>query len=411
VRDENGDPRALIQVVLSSVGMGFDRFTGTDDQGGYRFDHVREGSVVVQVCEFDGGEQLTRCASARATVVAGATQVLDLSLPALAEIDGTVFAPDGVTPVPDALVTLESFTGAGPIGFFSRAVSAGPDGHYAVAAVPVGGVRVTASDPADSSRFGRVSVDLPSAGATADVTLGSSVPLPLGLDGADGFAYDVGCQGDIVTGGTLDGRLARSYQSAYSLRIDGTPFPCAPAAAPEDNLRELALGPVSLAGLQVTRKAFVPPSGRFVRLLEILSNPGESDVTVTVEITGNLASGTATRIVVPPSETELTYSVTDDAGPCCRPVLSHVFGGRNASVSVSSAQFENGVLSYRWDLTVPAQSTIILMHFAAQREPEDSRGAVDQARALAELSDSDVFRGMTFEEVFQVVNFELGGEG
>lgn len=58
-------------------------------------------------------------------------------------------------------------------------------------------------------------------------------------------------------------------------------------------------------------------------------------------------------------------------------------------------------------MTVPAGQTVMLMHFAIQRDSTDTTGATAQAITLANLSDSDALTGMTLVEKAQVLNFNI----
>ena len=182
---------------------------------------------------------------------------------------------------------------------------------------------------------------------------------------------------------------------------------CPGAGLLEENGREVAIGPVARSGLRATRKVFVPPSGGFARYLEILTNPTTQAITVPVEMEGYLGSDDRTRVVVAPSETNNTFAVTDQQGECCDPALAHVFGGPNAAVALTSSQFVNGnsVIRYRWQVTVPPGATVILMHFAVQREVLDTAGAQAQAQALVSLTDPNALVGMSADEKAAVVNF------
>ena len=61
--------------------------------------------------------------------------------------------------------------------------------------------------------------------------------------------------------------------------------------------RQFLLGPSSMRGLKVYRKVFVPGDDGFVRYLELLVNPGSSDVAVTVGLETDLGSDLSSRLV------------------------------------------------------------------------------------------------------------------
>jgi len=114
--------------------------------------------------------------------------------------------------------------------------------------------------------------------------------------------------------------------------------------------------------------------------------------------------------VVAPSATSFTYAVTDQSGICCDPLLAHVFGGASPRVPVSALQFTNNNdnIFYRWDsLTIQPGQTVILMHFAVQRDPADLTGTKAQAASLSNLTDPNALTGMTASEKAAVLNFNI----
>lgn len=392
---------------LTSTGLAFDRFGRADAQGVYRFDRVALGDFTVQA--MDGATGLSASESGN-LAAPGDTATIDLTLPATGTVMGTVFAGGGVTPVAFANVTLENVAGSGPRGFFRRGVTADSVGHYEATGIPVGTVRVTATDPSSFQNGGFAEGTLAPAGvATIDVTFGSVAAFTFNLDGADGFRYDVDCDGELDNGGTSDGTRYNAYFGAYFLRIGSRYFPCFNLGRLEDAGREVSIGTGAMAGLNITRKVFVPAAGGFARFLEELSNPTNGARTVVVNMQGFLGSDDSTRVVVSPASTGNTYAVTDGPGLCCNPALAHVFAGPGAAVGVDSVHFVSGVgdFSYRWSVTVPAGGTVILMHFAVQRDVADAAGAEAQAQALVSLGDPNALAGMSDEERAQVVNFRV----
>jgi hypothetical protein len=408
VFDANDNVVPLAFVSLSSSGLAdFTRTARAGAQGRYQIERVALGSVFLQACDF---VTTGLCGSAAGTLAAeGEVATIDIRLPATGTVQGTVFGSDGSTPVPNAAVVFQSFSSGGPFGFVQRSVTADASGNYQLAGVPAGPARVTANDPADFYAVGIADGTVAPAEVTViDVTLGSAVRFPFDLDGEDGFRYDVGCTGELGEGGTSDGRLDPAYEGAYELHVNGRSLGCAAAGLLEDDGREVVVGPFGLGSLNVTRKVFVPATGGFARYLELLSNPTSVPVTVAVQVNSELDSGSRTRVVVSPAATGDTFAVTDQGGFCCDPALAHVFGGPGA-LAVSATQFEDGEddIFYRWEVTVPPGETVILMHFAVQREVSDTAGAQAEAEALVALSDVDALAGMSTEERDQVANFVL----
>jgi len=157
------------------------------------------------------------------------------------------------------------------------------------------------------------------------------------------------------------------------------------------------------------RKIFVPLTGGFARYLEIFSNPTGVSITAQVEVGSNLGSDGRTRIVVAPSVTNNTFAVTAQNDRCCDPALAHIFGEPTAPVAVIETRFVDGDdnIFYRWNMTIPADQTVILMHFAVQRDVLDTAGAQAQAEELVDLTDPNALVGMSLDEKSHVLNFNI----
>ena len=283
--------------------------------------------------------------------------------------------------------------------------------------VPVGNVRVTGVELDSFGLFkpplGLTTGTLDASGPTTiNVTIGNasgpswSVP-PTNLDGADGFRYDIPCDGQEFVGGTSNGSL-RAYFGAFNLFLNSNSYPCPLSIfAGPAGTRGVDFGPFGFGGIEVTRKVFSPSAGGFVRYLEVLSNPTHANLPVSVKIESGLI---ATNIAVAPSDTNSTYAVVDSGGQvCCPPALGFVFGGIGAGLAASATRFVNQDQNiwYRWDVTVPAGKTVILMHFGIQRDVTDTNGVQTQAQALVNLTDPDALDGMSATEKSEVVNFGI----
>jgi hypothetical protein len=421
VFDSSGNPQPFASVALSSDGIGFDRFTNSDGLGVYRFDRVPLGSLSVQAV-IPNANQVNVYATASGFITTdGQILNLNVTLPASSSVSGTVFGPDGITPVTGAGVSLVNLDSFGPQGFFQSNTFSDALGNYQLDFAQAGTVQLAAADSSNPDTAGIVTVQLPATQPlNANITLGNGFifgfPLfqTLNMDGADNFRYDVQCDGSLSDGGTIDGTFNDAYDGTYLLNLSSNlfsrQFPCLSAGLLDTNGRQVALGYVTLGDLQITRKIYSPASGGFARYLEVLKNPGVAPVTTSVAISGNLGSDSDTRIVVAPSATGLTYAVTDQSGFCCDPLLGHVFSGVTPHVPVSALQFTNSndTIFYRWDnITIQPGQTVIFMHFAVQRDPDDLPGVTAQAVALRNLTDPNALTGMTVSEKAAVLNFNI----
>jgi len=142
-----------------------------------------------------------------------------------------------------------------------------------------------------------------------------------------------------------------------------------------------------------------------VRMLDSVTNPTASDVTVTMVVAATLPSSTSTHVVVAPGPST-PYAVTDGGA---KPALAHVFGGAGAAVSPSAVHVVDGDprLSYAWTVTIPPGQTISVMHFSAQRDVADRAGAAATADALSMLTDVNALAGLTNEERARIINFRV----
>jgi len=415
VRDNNGNPAPFAQVALASTGISFNLFSNTDSLGAYKFTRVPLGPFTVQAFLGVNG---TLANGDGALLTDGQVAIVDITMPATGTVFGSVFAADGLTPVANPFVALVSLDSFGPEGNFSRQTFADSLGNYQINGVQVGTVQVAATDFTTASAgvaSGVLTSDTP---LNLNITFGNAISFQqvgvVNLDGADGFRYDISCDGELNDGGTVSRQYNDAYDGMYQATLSGPnfvrQFPCLNAGTMDSSGRQFILGPVALHNLQVTRKIFSPAAGGFARYLEEIQNPGTSPVVVSMTISGNLGSDNSTRIVVAPSQTNFTYAVTDQNGICCDPLLAHVFAGASSTLAAPTVQFipTNDNVSYRWDnVTIPAGQTAILMHFAVQRPPSDLTGTKSQAASLVNLTDPNALVGMSAAEKAAVANFVI----
>jgi hypothetical protein len=413
VRDSNGNPVPFTSVALATTATSFNLFGGTDSLGVYRFTRVPLGPFTVQAALF---ANQTFATVDGAISTDGQVVTLDVNMPATGTVFGTVFGSDGLTPAVNPFVSAVSIDSFGPEGNFFGQTTADALGNYQIDGVQVGSLQVAASDQSGTSGGAATGVLTAGAPLNLNITLGNAISFQrfgiVNLDGADGFRYDVSCDGELNDGGTVDRNFNDAYDGMYQASLSGPDFvrqfPCLNAATFEAAGRQLVLGPVTVHNLQVSRKIFSPAAGGFARYLEVLQNPGTTPVVVSLTISGNLGSDNNTRVVVAPSQTNFTYAVTDQNGICCDPLLAHVFSGASSTLAVPTVQFvtTNDNVFYRWDsISIPAGQTVLLMHFAVQRPPSDLTGTKAQAASLVNLTDQNALSGMSAAEKAAVANF------
>jgi hypothetical protein len=205
------------------------------------------------------------------------------------------------------------------------------------------------------------------------------------------------------------------------------------ACATEEGGRERVYPVVTIGGLQVQRKIFVPPSGLpGARILNLITNPGTSPVTTSVQVgdtqsddnSGDLGSDSDTAVRASSSGDSLLttadlWAVTsDDATSNSDLALAHVFDGMGGAdridfvtlTGTDSDPADN--LAYRWDaVTIAPGETAAFMSFEVQQgvagasAPTENANAASQAAAWQSASPSILYEGMTDAEIKGVRNW------
>ena len=405
--DAAGIPVGPGYLILTADSLSSTPFVQSDPTGLYKFAQVPVGRVTIQACDL----LHTGLCRTVTTVVDAAGSTLDIFLPALAAVDGFVFAPDGVTPVPNAGIHILNTDNTGPFtGPRESFAAAGPTGHYHVDGITVGTVVVEGFNAARVA--GSATTQLTASGASINIVIGGAVEMPLTLVGADGFQSNIDGYGEIQEGGAFDGSTGAAYSDAVFVQFQ-TPskfefFRGVSLAKLDTDGRQLTLGPLPLDGLfpgvQVTRKIFVPVGGGFARYLDEISNTSAVGVTFQTRVFSDGA--TEGSLDVDPADTANTYAVVSQGSSI--PALGLVFAGAGGQIGVSpNPSFDCCEFEYDYHVTIAPGQTIALMHFAIQRQPNDTSGAEAQAQALVGLTDPQALVGMTAAEKAMVINFNV----
>jgi hypothetical protein len=400
-RNGVGEPVAGATVAVSTSAGSSDVFESTDANGSYAIEDIPLGAVTLQACHYDPVEV---CATRSAFLdAAGQTVQADLVLPATGVVRGRALLSDGATLAAGPFDYVHVTAGSrGPLnqGVF---VSTAGSGEY-TATMPLGPITTVLGEPRPGFSTGTLTQAGP---LSLDVTIGAAGAVDASERppaGDDNFTYDSSCGRGINGGEDLT-----PYASSYRLKVNGAPFGCAGSAASDLGGRQIAYGPVTLSGLRVTRRVFVPAAGKFARFLETFTNPGAAAVTIDVDIESRWAG--VANLFTPPTVTSPTFAVTSDGtnGASGRPSAGHVFAGPGAAVPATFVEFQPllGPSVFRFRVTVPAGGAVTIMHFTAQRAGNDAAGADAQAQALSGLTDADALTGMSAEDRRQVVNFRI----
>jgi len=434
-------PVPNIRVRLSPIGKTFT----TAANGTFRFDMVpiARSPYRLEALELSGGIRATE--NGVVLPAHGSQVVRNLVLTGVGTVTGVVTNPDG-NPAPAVGIRLDSLAAGFPDLFATTNAS----GIYTVPSVPEGQFTVLATNPL--VRFGGAGngeITFDGEVVRVDIQLQENQVPPttatlIRLFDANNFDFGVQQLGTIQDGNTAvyagDGGVNRG-----ALRLDvlqngtATPF-FGTGGTVEDGAREVAIPGQGPAGLQVTRKIFVPRDGYFARYLEILSNPTASAVTVDLRLDSHfrfifqnrdgfrfdepprvistssgdeilgVGVGTADRWVVLDDNVNADPFLTTNL-----PTTAHVFDGPGAARSAAEAAFtvdftrRFGRLRNSWTgITVPPGGQVIIMHFAVQQV---SRAAAQAAATRLVQLPPETLAGLSAEERSRIVNFAVPADG
>ncbi len=326
-------------------------------------------------------------------------------------VHGRIVRPDGTTLAGGFPYTLRQLRG----GRYS--VSAGSDaqGAYRQNGLPLGTYSLVAYD-AQQDRYGEAEFDIAADGedlALPDlVLLDNRIALPAGLLDANRFPFDVQRSGALEHGGG-------TYLGGVQLRVNGQPFTGDSNARLEADRRQFAITqPTPLAGLQVTRKIYVPRGAYFARYLEVLENPTAAPITADLELTttyagGGVLSTSSGDTAVDGSDGWVVFDDAVDADVLLvgaqMPAAAEVFAGEDGIGGPDVAHVEtvqgNAVLTRRWStLQVPPGGRVAVLHFAVQQI--NRRGALAAAQRLRALP-PEVLADLAAADQVGIHNFTL----
>jgi CSLREA domain-containing protein len=412
------------------------RTTVTNREGEFRFDLIPLARSPFSLEFTDSGGAVRAEVAGIELTTQG--QIVDLDVTALSTgtVRGLIRNPDG-SPAPGAAVQVASDVA----GFQTRFLTSDAAGEYSIGGVPVGTVRVFASQPA--ARYGGTAAGSLEAGAAELVLdvlmLADQVPQQTGtlrnyLD-ANGFSWPVQSDGSIVDG-TRNVFLGNGVVLRGGMRLEvigsgvAVPF-IGRGAGLQLDTRQLAIPSDPLGDLEVERRVYVPQRGFFARYLEVLHNRGTEPITVGLRLDSHYQWSGAGAVVFPPREllTSSGDQIAEDSDrwvvigdgrgsdpfeTTVLPPVAQVFGDDDAAIHAAKVLFESvdasrddrwGRLRVEWtDLTIPAGETAIVMHFAAQQT--GSAPAIATASCLSRLPD-EALQGISTEDRARIVNFSI----
>jgi hypothetical protein len=358
----------------------------------------------------------------------GETATRNLTLIGLGTVNGRVFEPNGSTGSPNMPVTVRALNPD-----FGRAYSIRTNaaGFYQVDQVPVGAISVSAGD-VSRQLLGDVTGQLPSDGSsvTLDVVLqANSVALPQTLYDGNYLDFPIPGNGSIsssvfgITGGSL-----LSVTPASGSPVD---FAAVISGTQEQQGREITLRQPEVGGLSVTRKVYVPQDGYFARYLEIFDNLTGIDTSVTVGVKNGFYSerdinsyyfyvsttSSGDSLLQAGGATPDYWSVFTNSpkyyGYSNLQMTAMVWGGPAAQVpanQVNTVLTSGQITGFNntWNLTVPANGRVAIMHFAIQNST--AAGATAAAERLVQLP-PEALTGLSQDELLAIRNFAVPVDG
>lgn len=392
--------------ILVGIGVGNPgTFMTTGSDGLFEFTNLRLTSYVLTA---------DRNARRRALAFVASSsngQILeqDLVLIGVGTVTGILRNASGA-PIPGHSVSLT--ISAGAFGGF-RSLNTDFDGRFTFTDVPISTfalVVTRGADRADAS--GAITSD----GQTATHNLqllASAVTLPYGLTDANFNGLSFQADGRFATG---DACVNFAGGHKLTLVRDGVAesFAGSGSTIPtEENKRELVFTQAGLQGLTVTRKAFVPRDGYFLRDLDLLRNDGAEPVTVDVAFLTEtdfrwnpaLVSSSSGDAVLDAGDRWVVYDDVD-GGTCSFPHTALSFlgaGGAPPAQASFTKQSTVARLETRWDaITVmPGQSVGFLHVQTRQTSLARAQASVERLGGLP----PELLVGLTPEEAQAVVNF------
>jgi protocatechuate 3,4-dioxygenase beta subunit len=424
---------------VAGISVRFGRFGGrstTSGQDGvYRFDGVPINATYT-LYAFDDANRVRGGVAGLTLSTNGQVLTQDIVLVGRGMVTGKVFNPDG-TVAQNVAVNINA-AGAGLDTGTSQGATTDYTGAFTFNDIPVGHFTLVASDEGRGLQ-GDATGELTRDGETASVNVqlvSNAINLPTVLYDANNFPHGV------TNGGANSDGYNYVFHNGGAFNLDvvaggtATRFTGSSVGSVEDGGREIAIRQSNVAGLNVTRKVYVPRDGYFARYLEVVTNPTQSPVSVSVRVQSTLSgcyyyNGCSGQRVIRTSSGDDALDTSDASNPDRwvviddatdadpfesgdSPATAFVFDGAGAARRAGFAGFNAqpglpGQLQYEWDdLTLQPGETVAYIHFGVQ---QTSRAA---ARASAERLTQlppEALAGLSATERGEIRNFAVPADG
>ncbi len=209
----------------------------------------------------------------------------------------------------------------------------------------------------------------------------------LQLFDGESFIYDIGADG-VLMRGTLD-----AYNDMYHLRVNGANYTGAiNGISPNGRKVRLETFIEPGSGLEIKRSIYVAKTQNFARFTEILTNPTNTDITVEVEIYGNL--GASTEVA---KQANFLITQADN-----KPTLLHYHSQVNNPITATYT-LNGKQLSWIYpNVKIPAKQSIRLIYFVAQTKDV---ATAHQVATQIYGNSTFIYETMSLAAQQQIINF------
>ena len=382
----------------------FNREMLTNAQGQYHFEGLALETYQLVATNPSGTNYVQTSVT---PVAADQLLTVNLTLPATGVLTGVMRKPDG-TPAPNGSLTLQP-TDEG-LGFLQFNLYPGNSGGYLVPEIAPGNFRLSGYSYIENygNTYGLAN-STTSAGTTItqDVALGNAAPLYRTLsDLLAQHSFEFGYRGQIV-------RTDNTALLPMAIKVDNKEGPGQPYALNLVASEELGFGPNTLSGLRVSRRVYVAydPGNGFARIFDSFYNPTAAPITVPISYSGEAAFSDPALITTAASNGSHYVVFAPQPGPVVASTpgtAGYVFAGVGAPVpGVLDFVDSQAAHSWQWSLTVPAGATASYLNYLVLRvaDPAANTNVQTQAAALSNMTQANMFNGLSAAEKASVKNF------
>lgn len=403
VNDVNGNPVIDAVVYVDSEAEGGEQVAGrTDFNGVFEVANIPLGDYQIRVTDPRSPNIKFFDLYASGNISAsGQNNSHEVNLLVSSNIDLTVVDSDnGGLFVNGADITISDNRGQRSVG------NTDVNGELLIQHIPLGSFSITANATVNGIEkqetiFAQIESSDNNSTIPLDLDLKSTlVDLPLHIKDANNERYDLTTDGDVQRGTALyiEGELFEAESSIIS-QLDGRQF-------------EMDSNNV-YSGLNVSRKAFVPLNGYFIRYQEIIENPNAFDVTVDISVQSTVVDGvvestsSGDELISNSGVDRDLWFVSSDRSTNHYGVLASDGTVTSLIPALNHQNINNftAKTSGTWsEITIPANSTVQVLHFFVQQNGVES-ATTSLERLLTIPPESLV--GMVTTDVNEIINFTL----